>query len=556
MNKRQKEVQQAYLNNEKAVLKQIERNYQDALDEINSKIELLMARQDADMQHVIYQVEYQKALRTQVQAILEQLQTNEFETVSEYIAQSYEEGFLGTMYDLQGQGIPLVFPIDQEQVVDAIQHETNLSESLYTAMGHDIKDLQKKISGEISRGLATGQMFSEISRNIASWARIPKNNAMRIARTEGHRIQCKASMDACNKAKSKGADVVKQWDASLDKRTRDSHAQIDGEIKELDEKFSNGLMYPGDPSGSAGEVINCRCALLQRARWALGNDYTKWSPDAPVVISDDGTTQLTVIETKNYKDFQKQYKQASERVRSNVQKMNDGFVPAKTIKEAEEYAQRFVSDLKTKYSGNVSYKSMDIEYANKLNKVLTNTFAKYNCGKLGNIQPINFREKRFKNTTASASYEWGEGTLRYNGRYFANAKALAEHEKEANDLLQKVLDGANVLLNKPNLNEFQKAHIMTLLKTGRECVAQSYDFVEATFTHEVGHMLDEKLFKLQLVQNRDFLKKSMEKYAGNISGYAMQSSTEYIAESYTAYCFGETDILDPELVKIFKGAEK
>lgn len=333
MNKRQKELQQQYLNNEKAVLKKLERNYQDALDEINSKIELLMARQDADMQHVIYQVEYQKALKTQVQSILETLQTNEFETVSEYLTKSYEDGFIGTMYDLQGQGIPLIFPIDQEQVADAIQQETKLSENLYTAMGHDIKDLQKKISGEISRGLSSGQMYSEITRNIASWARIPRNNAVRIARTEAHRIQTKASMNACNKAKEKGADVVKQWDASLDKRTRDSHAQVDGEIRELDEKFSNGLMYPGDPSGSAEEVINCRCALLQRARWALGNDYTKWSEDAPVVIDDDGTTQFVNVDANSYKEFKGYYKDITgqmtmnlangnpKRVRSSVQKI-------------------------------------------------------------------------------------------------------------------------------------------------------------------------------------------------------------------------------------------
>lgn len=327
MNKRQKEVLQSQLNDEKAVLKALESNYKDALAEINSKIEILMARQDADMQHVIYQVEYQKALKTQIQAILETLQANEFETLSEYLAKSYEEGFLGTMYDLQGQGIPLVFPIDQAQVLQAIQTETNLSTTLYGAMGKDIKDLQKKIAGEISRGLSTGMMYSEISRNIASWARIPKNNAMRIARTEAHRIQCKAAYDAQHKAKSKGADVVKQWDATLDGKTRDSHRAIDGEIKELDEKFSNGLEYPGDPSGAAGEVINCRCALLQRARWALGNDYTKWSEDAPVVIDDDGTTQFTIIESKNYGDFKKQYNQATERVRLSAQKKKGGGLP-------------------------------------------------------------------------------------------------------------------------------------------------------------------------------------------------------------------------------------
>lgn len=558
MNQRQKEILQAQLDSEKAVLKKLEKNYQDALDEINSKIELLMARQDADMQHVIYQVEYQKALKTQVQAILETLQANEFETVSEYLAQSYEDGFIGTMYDLQGQGIPLVFPIDQEQVVAAITQDTKLSEPLYESMGHDITTLKRKITSEISRGLSSGQMYSEISRNVASWAAIPKNNAMRIARTEGHRIQIQATANAQHKAKEKGADIVKQWDASLDGRTRKNHRKLDGQIRELDDPFEvNGkkAMHPGG-FGRPEEDINCRCALLQRARWALGGEYTKWSEDAPVEIDDDGTTQFTIVEADNLKEFTKKYKQASERVRESTQKMKDRFVPAKTIKEAEDYAQQFVSDLKNKYSGNVSFKNLDIEYANKLNKVLTNTFSKYDCGKLGNIQPINFRDKRFKGTTASATYEWGNATLSFNGHYFANAKTLLEHQTEAENLLQQVLDNANILLNKPSMSEKQKEYIKALVNTGRQCVAQSYDFTEATFTHEMGHMLDDKLFNLQSTQKSDFLAKSMEKYAGNISGYATSSSAEYVAESYAAYCFGETDILDPELVKIFKGAEK
>jgi len=271
------------------------------------------------MQHVIYQIEYQKALKTQIQAILETLQANEFETVSEYLTQSYEDGFIGTMYDLQKQGIPLIFPIDQEQVVEAIQHETKLSENLYTALGHDIKDLQKKISGEISRGLSSGQMYSEITRNIASWARIPRNNAIRIARTEAHRIQSKAAMNACNKAKSKGADVVKEWDASLDGKTRDTHRQLNGQIRELDEPFEVAgmtAMQPGDFNDPA-EDCNCRCALLQRARWALENDYTKWSEDAPIVVDDDGTTQFVNVDANSYKEFKGYYKDITNQMTMN-----------------------------------------------------------------------------------------------------------------------------------------------------------------------------------------------------------------------------------------------
>lgn len=331
MNKKQKEVQQTFLNNEKAVLKKLESNYKDALDEINNRIAILQSRDDADMQYVIYQIEYQKALKAQVQAILEQLQSKNFDTVSAYLTKSYEDGFIGTMYDLQGQGIPLVFPIDQEQVVAAIQHETKLSESLYSSLGKDTKVLSKQIAGEISRGISNAAMYSEMARNIAGYAGISKNKAMRIARTEAHRIQCKATADAQWKAKEKGADVVKQWDASLDGKTRDTHRLLDGQIRELDEPFEVAGMKAMQPGGFgiASEDCNCRCALLQRARWAIGNDFTKW---------DQETGGLVEIKAKDYDDFKMKYAKESERVRSSVQKMNDDTLGKSNTKSYNEYA--------------------------------------------------------------------------------------------------------------------------------------------------------------------------------------------------------------------------
>ncbi len=71
-----------------------------------------------------------------------------------------------------------------------------------------------------------------------------------------------------------------------------------------------------------------------------------------MVVDDDGTTQFTIIEAKNYKDFQEKYKKASERVRSSVQKMksqdtleNVGksstiiYKESSTIEEAKKYAK-------------------------------------------------------------------------------------------------------------------------------------------------------------------------------------------------------------------------
>jgi hypothetical protein len=157
-------------------------------------------------------------------------------------------------------------------MVRAVQLDSKISQGLYSRLGEDVSLLKKRITAQVSRGIATGMSFQQVAQQLAGTTNIGFNNAVRIARTEGHRVQVQSTMDACYKAQDKGADVVKQWDATLDANTRDSHAKVDGEVRELDEKFSNGLRYPGDPWGRAAEVVNCRCALFQRARWALDED--------------------------------------------------------------------------------------------------------------------------------------------------------------------------------------------------------------------------------------------------------------------------------------------
>ena len=291
MNKRQKLVQQQFLNNEEAVIRRLKQVYNQAQNDIEKKTQALQddinrletmsnlavdAKEKAKLlsmqQSKIYQKQSQDAMKKQIGSVLDNMQVEEFKTVSEYLSKCYEDGFVGTIFDLQGQGIPMCFPIDQEAMVRAVQLDSKISQGLYTRLGEDVALLKKKITAQVSRGIATGMSYQQVAKQLAGYTNIGYNNAIRIARTEGHRIQLQGAMDACYKAKDKGADVVKQWDSTLDARTRGSHQAVDGEIRELDKKFSNGLMFPGDPSGRPEEVINCRCALLQRARWALGDD--------------------------------------------------------------------------------------------------------------------------------------------------------------------------------------------------------------------------------------------------------------------------------------------
>lgn len=490
MNKKEKEVQQVFLNNEKAVLKKLEGNYKVAIAEINNKIDILMARQDANMQHVIYQVEYQKALKTQVQAILETLQTNEFETISEYLAKSYQDGFVGTMYNIQGQGIPLVFPIDQEQVVAAIQHETKLSESLYTALGKDVADLKKKIASEISRGISSGQMYNEIARNISGWAMIPKNNAMRIARTEAHRIQTKASMNACEKAKSKGADVVKQWDSSLDKRTRDSHVRVDGEIRELNEKFSNGLMYPGDPSGGPGEVINCRCALLQRAKWALGEEELNTLKERAEFFGLD--------KSKNFEEYKQKYLNAAE-VAAQVPKPKKEYLTEKKLKEKIADAEEELQKLKDKYGDDIGagasvpaedlVKFMELstnkeEWTEKLNKKLTaKEIKKLNKEISAAKDELDAFEIKtysgiWKDDVSTADWALKKGSIQAKKDYFENKLLYAADVDEANkwkDLIAQLDDFNNNGEKYHNIQQALKKSEQTLKKVQKNGIITQID---------------------------------------------------------------------------------
>lgn len=210
-------------------------------------------------------------MKQQIDNIIAELNNKNYESINSYLKSSYDLGYTGTMYDLAGQGIPLVMPINQLAMVKAVQLSPKVSKRLY---GEYVHQLSKHIRNEVSRGIATADSYANIARNISNASKIGFNKSMRIARTEGHRVQCTAAFDAQHKAMDAGADIVKQWDATLDGRTRPLHRELDGQIRELDEPFDVGgiqVMYPS-AFGLASQDINCRCALLQRARWALDDD--------------------------------------------------------------------------------------------------------------------------------------------------------------------------------------------------------------------------------------------------------------------------------------------
>ena len=121
----------------------------------------------------------------------------------------------------------------------------------------------KKVNNAITQGIIQGEKLSQITKRLSEGLSAQNENLMKtFARTGMTQAQNAGRSYQLKEAEKMGINVKKQWMATLDKHTRDSHADLDGESVNNDEPFSNNLMYPGDPHGDPSEVYNCRCTMV------------------------------------------------------------------------------------------------------------------------------------------------------------------------------------------------------------------------------------------------------------------------------------------------------
>jgi hypothetical protein len=101
-----------------------------------------------------------------------------------------------------------------------------------------------------------------------------------IARTESMRSVHEGSREMYQQAIEQGAlhpeELIRGWVAAHDDRVRESHADMHGQERGIEEPFESGdgneLLYPGDPDAPPEETVNCRCALTTRMVPRESND--------------------------------------------------------------------------------------------------------------------------------------------------------------------------------------------------------------------------------------------------------------------------------------------
>ena len=132
--------------------------------------------------------------------------------------------------------------------------------------GEKIQQIGDTTRDQIMTQIAIGQVAGlgqlEIAKLISANApTIGRQRGALIARTETHGA---GNYGAKKQAESTGLKMRREWIAASGGRTRDAHADADGQVVGMDEPFivdGESLDYPGDPTGSAANVINCRCGV-------------------------------------------------------------------------------------------------------------------------------------------------------------------------------------------------------------------------------------------------------------------------------------------------------
>jgi len=138
-----------------------------------------------------------------------------------------------------------------------------------------------RFDGTVMKAADSGEPISGdlISKMVTAY----KNRALRyraetIARKETitslHTAQEFSMQQAIAKGVVDRSTVTYIWRTAHDKRVRETHRPMDGQVRAEGQSFITGggahLLYPGDPSGPPEEVINCRCFREPRIDFLAG----------------------------------------------------------------------------------------------------------------------------------------------------------------------------------------------------------------------------------------------------------------------------------------------
>lgn len=274
--------------NQQQLEKELRKLYKQMASDIKSKIEKQaagFAQAEKAMQNkvtagVITQREFvqwkrQELLHAQwaktLYAELEEDISNAGETASNIIngstAEAFADGYTAGLYEIEkGIKAKIVYGITGKKVYDQATINRLLTGNpnlLPIATGS--KWGKRRLKNAVAQSIIKGEGIGGLAKRLTVITNMEGVSAIKNARTIMTSAQNGGRQLMAEEAVGMGIKMKKVWLATLDERTRKSHADADGQEVEIDDVFEVGeskLMFPADPNGDPAEVYNCRCTMI------------------------------------------------------------------------------------------------------------------------------------------------------------------------------------------------------------------------------------------------------------------------------------------------------
>ena len=380
----------------------------------------------------------------------------------------------------------------------------------------------------------------------SQFSRYTNNQAERLVRTEATAAANFATMESATTI-FPGAQMRKEWIASFDDRTRSTHSEAgSSDPIPYNDPFMVGgsfLMYPGDPSGPAAEVINCRCSVAPfpiKAAQTVGE-----ISDINFGMGGGSTTGIGLTEVVS----------AINATLSGVGDTvveNTAFIPAKTLKEAENRMLE-IGGVK-----NVDLKGLKKAEYNEILRIYEkeNRFSKLNLNSIS-----TYRNAR---SNAMAVYSPSQNRISFNLSNFKKHRKdnFKSYQNQINDLEALITEYKIKYLGNTSykqsqvvsrINSFKRRinEIKFKIKDGEKArvwsISSSFeDRIESlgvTFIHEIGHFRHFK--QLRETRGVGFNNRL------SVSEYGRTNDKEYLAEWYAHYRVYGPEGVPEILIKLF-----
>lgn len=183
-----------------------------------------------------------------------------YDQLREQLLFAYQYYYTG-LTEVSGRKYKLL-PLKKEWLTATIENEI-AGLTLKETLQRDRQNIIYSLKSNLIQGVNRGESYSQMAKRMKDVVNGDYQKAVRIARTETHRVKEAGTYESALKGEKAGIKQMKTWNSSNDGRTRKEHRRLDGKTIPMDEYFRVGsakALKPGD-TGRAEHDINCRCFL-------------------------------------------------------------------------------------------------------------------------------------------------------------------------------------------------------------------------------------------------------------------------------------------------------